>query len=224
MKRTKLADRKLPSYTRGEELFNSVSHIIGAVIGAVALAFCLIVSVQHQDVYSIVSSIVFGASLILLYTMSSIYHGLNPKYKAKKIFQILDHCTIFILIAGTYTPFTLCSFRRYDLKLGWTMFIVIWTLALIGIILNSIDLKKFQVFSMICYLLMGWCIVLKINILPEVLGTKGLALLLIGGIFYTLGAVLYLIGKKKKWMHSIFHINCVLGSISHILCILLYVL
>lgn len=223
MQRTKLDDRVLPNYSRGEEIFNSVSHIVGGVIGIAALVLCVIMAAYHRDAYAVVSAAIFGASLIILYTMSSIYHGLSPKLKAKKVFQILDHCSVFILIAGTYTPFTLCTLRRYDTTLGWTMFGIIWGIALIGIILNSIDLKKFQAFSMICYLGMGWAIVFKANILPQLLTSTGFALLIIGGLFYTVGAMLYGIGKKKKWMHSIFHINCVIGSILHILCILFYV-
>ena len=223
MKRTKLKDRVLPTYTKGEEIFNMVSHIVGAPLGIVAIVLGVIFSAINKNGYGIASSIVYGITLILLYTMSSIYHGLNPKLKAKKIFQIIDHCSIFLLIAGTYTPFALCTLREYSPAVGWTIFGIMWGMAAIGITLNAIDLKKFKAFSMICYLCMGWCIIVKIGVVLEELGTTGFALLLSGGIVYPVGAIFYGLGKKKKWMHSIFHLACVVGSLLQLICILLYV-
>lgn len=134
--------------------------------------------------------------MILLYTMSSIYHGLSPKIKGKKVMQILDHCSIFLLIAGSYTPFTLCTLRQYDIATGWAIFGIIWGMAAIGIILNSIDLKKYKKFSMICYLVMGWCIIIKAPLLPRLLGNAGCTLLVSGGVIYTVGAILYGIRKE----------------------------
>ena len=223
MVRTKLQNRELPKYSKGEEIFNMVSHMVGAVIGVTALVLCVIFASIHKNVYGIVSSAIFGVSLILLYTMSSIYHGLNPERPSKKVLQVMDHCSIFLLIAGSYTPFALCTLREYDPALGWSIFGIVWALAIIGIVLNSIDLKKFKIFSMICYLVMGWCIIFKGYILPELLGTTGFILLLTGGIIYTIGAILYGVGKKHKWVHSIFHIACIIGSLLHFLCVLLYV-
>ena len=156
--------------------------------------------------------------------MSSIYHGLKRGSTAKKVFQILDHCTIFLLIAGSYTPFLLCTFREYSTSLGWWMFAIIWGFAIIGIILNSIDLKRYKVFSMICYLVMGWCIIVKASLLPKLLGAAGTTLLVAGGIAYTIGAIFYMLGKKKKYIHSIFHLFIVLGSVLQFFCILLYVM
>ena len=143
---------------------------------------------------------------------------------AKKIFQIFDHCSIFLLIAGSYTPFCLLTFFFFFRSLGWGMFSVIWISALIGILLNAIDIKKYKVISMICYLLMGWCIILKANLLPTLLGKGGFLLLLSGGIAYTIGAVLYGVGKRIKYMHSVFHLFIVLGSLLHFFCILFYVI
>lgn len=224
MHRTKLADRVLPTYTKGEEIFNMVSHIVGASLGVVALVLGIIFSAIHRNGAGIAASIVYGITLILLYTMSSIYHGLKPTLKAKKVFQVIDHCSIFLLIAGTYTPFCLCTLRNYDAAIGWTIFGIVWGLAVIGIVLNSIDLKRYKVFSMICYLVMGWCIIAKINVVIEALGIIGFSLLLGGGIVYTIGAIFYGVGRKRKWMHSVFHLACVLGSLLQLLCILLYVL
>lgn len=224
MKRTKLADRILPFYTKGEEIFNMTSHIVGGVLGIVALVLCVIFSSLHGNCYGVVSSVIFGVTMIVLYTMSSLYHGLKPNTKAKKVFQILDHCAIFLLIAGSYTPFALCTLRESNTAVGWTIFGVIWATAALGIVLNSIDLKKYKAFSMICYLLMGWCIIFKINVLIEKLGFSGILLLVLGGVVYTIGAMLYAIGKKKKYIHSIFHLFIFAGSLLHFLCILLYVI
>lgn len=224
MTRTKLKDRKLPIYTKGEEIFNMTSHIIGGAFGIIALIICVIFSIIHKSGYAIISSIIYGSSMILLYTMSSIYHGLKPKGTAKKVFQILDHCSIFLLIAGSYTPFCLITFREYNPVLGWTIFGIIWGIAILGIVLNSIDLKKYRVFSMICYLGMGWCIIFTANLLPKLLGILGLVLLVTGGIAYTIGAILYGLGVKKKYMHSVFHLFILLGSILQFFCILLYVI
>ena len=224
MKRTKLRDRILPKYTKGEEIFNMTSHIVGGALGIVALVLCVVFAAVHGNGYGVVSGAIYGITMVILYTMSSIYHGLNPKRKAKKVFQVLDHCSIYLLIAGSYTPFALCTLREYSTALGWTIFGVIWFVAILGIILNSIDLKKFRVFSMICYLVMGWCIVFKINLLPELLGTAGFVLLLLGGLAYTIGAILYGLGKKHKYMHSVFHLFILLGSLLQFFTILLYVM
>ena len=224
MKRTKLKDRILPTYTKGEEIFNMVSHIVGGAFGIVTLVLCVIFSAIHRDGYAVISSIIYGISMIVLYTMSSIYHGLKPERKAKKVFQVLDHCSIFLLIAGSYTPFCLVTFREYNPILGWTIFGIIWAMAILGITLNAIDIKKYKIFSMICYLGMGWCVIFTVNLLPKLLGIPGLILLVTGGIAYTIGAILYGIGKKKKYVHSIFHLFIVLGSILQFFSIFLYVI
>ena len=223
MKRTKLSERILPTYTKGEEIFNMVSHIVGGAFGIVATALCVIFAALHSNVYGVVSGAIYGTTMIILYTMSSIYHGLRPN-KAKKVFQILDHCTIFLLIAGSYTPFALCTFREYNTALGWTLFGIIWAMAVLGIVLNAIDLKKYKKFSMICYLAMGWCIIIKFPLLIKLLGIPGTILLVLGGISYTIGAVLYGIGKKKKYIHSIFHLFIVLASVLQFFSIILYVM
>lgn len=224
MTRTKIADRVLPQYTKGEEIFNMVTHIVGGALGIVAIVLCVVRAALHHNVYGVISGAIFGTTMVILYTMSSVYHGLSPKLKGKKVMQVLDHCTIFLLIAGTYTPFSFCTLREYNVAVGWTIFGIIWGVAILGIVLNAIDLKKYKIFSMICYLLMGWCIIIKANVLPSLLGKAGFALLLIGGIVYTIGAILYGVGKKYKYVHSIFHLCIVVGSLLHFICILLYVM
>ena len=216
MTRTKLKDRILPTYTKGEEIFNMTTHIV-------AIVLCIVFASIHRNVYGIISGTIFGISMTLLYVSSSIYHGLRVG-TAKKVFQILDHCAIFLLIAGSYTPFALCTLREYNTALGWTIFGIIWGFAILGIVLNSIDLKKYNIFSMSCYLVMGWCIIFKVNILPKLLGTVGVILLVSGGVVYTIGAILYGVGRKHKYVHSIFHLCILLASLLHFLCILLYVM
>ena len=223
MSRTKLADRVLPRYSKEEEIINMVSHIVGGAFGIWALVSCIYVSVKEGDIFSLISSIVYGLSMIFLYCMSSIYHGLNVSI-AKKVFQIIDHCAVFILIAGTYTPILLCGVRKFSPVTSYVMLAAVWAVTALGIVLNSIDLKKFRVFSMICYILMGWCIMIRIRLLPQLLTFNGFMLLLIGGIVYTIGAVLYIVGKKHKWRHSIFHIACVIASLLHFFCIFFYVI
>ena len=224
MKRTKLRDRILPTYTRGEEIFNMVSHIVGGAFGIVATVLCIVFAAVHGNGYGVVSGAIYGTTMILLYTMSSIYHGLKSNGTAKKVFQVIDHCSIFLLIAGSYTPFALCTFREYNTALGWVIFGIIWAFAVLGIVLNSIDLKKYRLFSMICYLAMGWCVIIKAPLLPKLLGITGTVLLVLGGIAYTVGAIFYGLGKKRKYRHSIFHLFILLGSILQFFTILLYVM
>lgn len=223
MHRTKLKDRELPTYTKGEEIFNMVSHIVGGAIGLIGMVLCIIFSAIHQNSYAIVGSIIYGISMIFLYTMSSIYHGLKPTRKAKKVMQILDHCTIYVLIAGTYTPILLSSIMKVDQVAAWTMLAIVWIFAILGIVLNAIDLKQFRVFSMICYIAMGWCIIFRIDLVIKSLGMTGFILILIGGIIYTLGTILYGIGKKVKYMHSMFHLCVVIGTLLQLIAIILYV-
>ena len=225
MKRTKLADRTLPPYTRGEEIFNMVSHIVGGALGVVVCALCVVKAFLNFDAYQVVGAFIYGFSMIILYTISSIYHGLIP-ITAKKVFQVIDHCSIFILIAGTYTPIALTALREYSTAFGWVIFGIVWGVSALGITLNAIDLKKYNVFSIICYLALGWCIIFSGKYAIEAIGLKGFMWLLSGGISYTVGAVLYAIAGKKgtPYMHSVFHIFVVIGSLLQFFAILFYVL
>ena len=223
MKRTKIADRVLPTYTKGEEIFNMTSHIVGGGLGIIGMILCIIMAAKHHNAYAIIGSIIYGLSLITLYTISSVYHGLSPKIKAKKVLQILDHCSIYILIAGCYTPILLTSIRVVDSATAWWIFAVVWILAAIGITLNAIDLESTKIFSMICYLLMGWCIIFKFKVLLDAVPTGGIIFLVLGGIAYTVGTIFYGLGTKIKYFHSIFHLLILLGSILQFFCIFLYV-
>lgn len=221
MKRTGLKNRKLPDYTRGEEIFNMVSHIVGGAFGIVALVLCLITSILKGNPWSIVSSVVYGVSMVLLYTMSSVYHGLLPEM-AKKVMQVLDHCTIYLLIAGTYTPIALCAIRPGYPAWGWALFGGVWAIAIVAIVFTAIDLKKYAVLSMICYIGMGWAIIFFAKQALQALTFPGFLLLLLGGIAYTVGSILYGLGKRRKWMHSVFHIFVDLGALLQFFCVLFY--
>ena len=220
-KRTKLADRSLPNYYRGEEIMNMVTHIVGGALGVVALPLCVIFAALHGNVYGVVGGAIYGFCMIAMYCLSSVYHGLRPGM-GKKVLQVLDHCTIYFLIAGTYTVIALSALRPVYPVLAWGMFGFQWALSALSVTLTAIDLKKYQAFSMICYICMGWAILPFVGQAREVLTDTGFGLLLAGGISYTIGAVLYGIGSKKHWMHSVFHIFVVLGSLLQFLCILFY--
>ena len=221
--RTKIKDRILPVYTVGEEIFNMVSHIVGGAVGVATLTVCVIIAALKGSVAGVISSAMFGASMIILYTMSSIYHGLRGE-TAKKVFQVIDHCTIYFLIAGTYTPMLICALRRTAPVAAWITLGAVWGLTALAVTLTAIDLKKYKVFSMICYIAIGWSIIFSIGKMYAALGAAGFWLLLSGGIAYTSGVVFYKLGKDIKYFHSIFHLFTLAGSILHALCVIFYVL
>lgn len=223
MKRTKLKDRMLPDYSKGEELMNTLTHIVGAALGVTALVLCILEAASNGNVWGVVGSSVYGASMIALYCVSSVYHGLKPGM-GKKVMQVIDHCTIYLLIAGTYTPIVLSAIRPAYPGIAWGLLAFVWGLAILAVVLTAIDLKKYNVFSMICYIGIGWAVLPFLKQTLQVLTLPGFLLLLAGGIAYTIGAVLYGIGGKVKWMHGVFHVFVVLGSALQFFSILGYAL
>jgi len=221
MKRTKLIDRKLPGYTRGEEIMNMVTHIVGGGIGIVALTLCVIFAALHGNVYGIVTSAVYGTSMITMFTISSVYHGLKPTM-GKKVMQVIDHCTIYFLIAGTYTVIVLSAIRPVYPWLGWGLFAFEWAMVALATTFTAIDHHRYGAFSMVCYIGMGWAVIPFWRQALEVLTLPGFLLLLFGGIAYTIGSILYGLGSKRKWMHSVFHIFVDLGALLQFLSVLLY--
>ena len=207
-----------PKYTLGEELFNSISHGVGVLLSIAALVLLIVFGAKSGVGYNLAAGIVYGISLLVLYTMSMVYHIVQGK-KGKAVMRIFDHCSIFVLIAGTYTPYLLVTL---DKTLGWVMFGIIWAMAVIGIILNSIDLEKFRIFSLVCYVVMGWAIIFTIKPIISARPFMGVFLLVLGGIIYTVGVIFYVL-KKYKYMHSVWHLFVLGGSICHYLSILLYV-
>ena len=221
MKRTKLKNRCLPSYTRGEERMNMVTHIAGGGLAVLGSIFCILkaCSMNPSD---LIGAVIYCVSLIGVYTMSSIYHGLRTD-TSKKVMQVIDHCAIYFLIAGTYTPIMVTGFLPVFPKIACGLLTMQWGLAAIAVTLTAIDLKKYTVFSMICYIGMGWAVIPFWRQALEVLTVKGFGLLLAGGIAYTIGAVLFGLGKKLRWMHGVFHIFVILGSLFQYFAILGYV-
>ena len=210
----------IPQYTLGEELMNSISHGVGALMGLTALVLCIVRSCSPLDGYKLASGIVFGLTTTLLYLMSCLYHALKVN-RAKRVFRVIDHCTIFLLIAGTYTPYTLITLRGLT---GWLLFGIVWGVGILGIVLNAVSLKRFAKLSVACYIALGWVVIFASRQLIASLDRPGLWLLLGGGIAYTIGAVLYGIGAKKRYFHSIFHFFCLIGTMLHFFSIYFYVL
>ncbi len=223
MKRIKLQDRILPCYTHGEEIMNMVTHIVGGGLAVMALLLCLFRAAHTGSTTGVVCSLVYGLSMIGVYSISSIYHGLHPGM-GKKVMQVIDHCAIYFLIAGTYTPIVLCAIAPVYPAIGCGLFLWQWVLAVVATVLTAIDLKKYRVFSMICYVGMGWSIIFFLPQTLSCISPIGFGFLLAGGIAYTVGAILFGLGKRLPWMHSVFHIFVVIGSILHLITILCFVL
>ncbi len=222
-RRTPLDQRRLPAYTRGEEIFNFVSHVVGGGVAVILLVLCVVRASLHRDPWAIVSSAIYGLSLVSVYSVSSVYHGLRP-LRAKKVMQVLDHCTIYFLILGSYLPILLCAIRPVSAVTAWLLFGVILALTALAVTFTAIDLKRYRVLSMICYVGLGWCIVFAAPVALRALSRPALLWLLAGGIAYTVGAVLYGLGVRKRYMHGVFHIFVILGSVLQFVCIYRYVI
>lgn len=223
MSRMPLKDRKLPNYTRGNEIANMVTHIIGGALGIVVLVLAVVIAALHHDPWGVVGGAIYGVTMIALYTVSSVYHGLRPGM-GKKVMQVIDHCTIFFLIAGSYTPILLTGIRPNHPVVAWLIFGAEWGFAALATVFTAIDHKKYAALAMTGYLGMGWFVVVAIRPTLEALSWAGFWWLLAGGISYTIGAVMYGVGSKKPVMHTVFHVFVVLGSALHAVCILGYVL
>ena len=215
-----MSEIKLPDYKLSEELMNSITHGIGAGLGIAALVLCLVKSAAHGNPSAVVASALYGAGVIMVFTISCIYHAL-ARNKGKKVMRVIDHCDIFFMIACTYMPYCLVSLRGVA---GWVLFGIVWGLAALGIVFNAVNLEKYSVPSTIVYVLLGWSIIVLYKPLVAAISLEGAMYLIGGGILYTIGAVLYALGKKKRYMHSVFHVFVIAGSILHFFSIYLYVI
>lgn len=205
-------------YTKWEEIANAVIHGIGILFGIFALVFLIVTHYKSSDLYDMISYIVYGSSLIILYLASTLYHGI-PIQKAKIHLRKFDHASIFILIAGTYTPISMIALRG---KLGWTILITIWAIALLGIIFKVFFINKLKIISVIMYLAMGWLIIFAIKPLIIALSVKSIVFMIIGGLFYTVGVLFYALQSVGfKYSHSIWHLFVLAGSIFHFIMIYL---
>ena len=212
-------------YTVGEEIFNSVTHGIGAIFSIVALCLMVTFSALNGGTsIDIISFSIYGASLIILYTMSTLYHAITNE-KAKKVLRIIDHSSVYLLIAGSYTPFALSILKNQDEK-RIIILIFVWLLAIIGTVLYSIFKQKIKIFNIISYIIMGWAVSLLLPELNNVFTTLNikccLYLLIAGGITYTAGIIFYAI-KKVKYFHSIWHLFVLSGSILHFIAVMIYI-
>ncbi len=205
-----------PIYTKGEEIFNAVSHIVG---GAFGLAALITLSVLAKNAVGLAAVIAFGISVIILYTMSALYHFL-PQGRAKRVFRIFDHCTIFLLIAGTYTP--CCLIPLYGTTVGWIVFGAEWACAVGGVVMNAIAMnnKVVKGISMALYVVMGWAAIAFMPALYRAVSAASFWLLLLGGIAYTAGIAFFAFGKRVRYFHSVWHLFVLLGTALQFLSIL----
>ena len=199
----------IPNYTLGEEIFNAISHGIGGLLSVITLIMMLL---KAKTPLAIVSVSVFGFAMIVLYVISCVYHALSKRVKGKKVLRVIDHCNVFFLVLGTYVPVSLLGVGGW---LGWTLLGVVFAFAATGISLNGVNVEKFKVSSVICHLVCGWSILFGVPALLQSIGWAGVYWLVAGGAAYTIGSVLYGIGSKKKYIHSVFHIFCLLGTACH---------
>lgn len=211
--------RNLGSYSVGEEIAHSLTHGIGFGLGVAALVVLVVVAVRNGDAVQTVAATIYGSTLVLLYAASTLYHAL-PRGRAKHVFNILDHSGIFLLIAGTYTPFTLVTLRG---GWGWSLFGVIWGCAVLGIVIESVWMGKVRRPQLVLYLLMGWAAVVAIRPLLGNLEPGGLYLLFGGGLAYSLGVVFYA-WRGFRYHHAIWHVFVLAGSVLHFFAVLFYVL
>lgn len=210
----------IPSYTLSEELINSISHGIAAAFSIWGLVM-LIIKASNEGAMAVTTVTLFGATMILLYTISCIYHALSPRIIGKKVLRVIDHCNVFLLVFGTIIPIALVGMKGVC---GWVYFCIVGFVTLLGIIFSAVDVDKNEKIEVVCHLVNGWSAVLLIKPLIAGVGVAGLIFIILGGVMYSIGALLYGLGSKKKYMHSVFHFFCIAGSIFHYLAIYLYVL
>lgn len=218
MKGMMLVEKSKKLYTVGEEVANAVTHGIGTLLSIAACVLLIVFAAQSGSAMKVVCASIYGACLIILFLMSTLYHAIVPE-KAKRVFRIFDHTSIFVLIAGSYTPIALVTLGG---ALGWTIFGIVWGVSVLGIVLNSISIERFKRFSMILYVALGWCVIFVIKTVLEKLPLPAFLLLLAGGIAYTLGIVFYKM-KNVKYMHSVWHLFVLAGAILQYFCVQLYV-
>lgn len=220
---SKLDSIKLANYTRGEDWFNSISHMVGGGLSIIALVLCLIKSIMSGRADYIIVSIIYGISMIGTYSCSSVYHALRPN-RGKKAMRMVDHAMIFPMIAGTITPLAVIGIIPINKVLGLVILIVAWTAVAVGIPLTFTTFNKTKGVRMTLYLAMGWMVLISLKTLTEFLPTAAIGFLVGGGVAYTVGAIIYGIGSKKKYFHGIFHLFVIIGSILHFVVIYGYAL
>ena len=199
----------IPHYTVGEEIFNAVSHGLGALLGVAALVLMVI---KARGILPEITVTMFGVAIVQLYTISCIYHALSPQLKGKKVMRVIDHCNVYLLVLCTYLPAALLGVGG---RIGWLLLGIVFVFTVLGIIFTAVDVDRYQVISVICHLLSGWSILFGIPALLQSIGPHGLVYFILGGVMYSIGAILYGLGKTKKYRHCVFHVFCLLGTFFH---------
>ncbi len=208
----------LPGYSLSEELINAISHGLGALLGLAALVLLLL---RARGAAAVVSVSLFGLAMIQLYTISCIYHALSPRLKGKKVLRVIDHCNVYLLVLGTYIPVSLLGVGGAR---GWILLGLVLAFSVPGITFTAIDVDRYQVVSVLCHLLSGWSILFGVRDLLGSVGAPGLTWMVLGGVMYTIGSVLYGLGKRKKYRHCVFHVFCLLGTFCHFWSVYAYLL
>ena len=201
-----------PRYTKGEEVLNVLTHAAGAAFGVFVLVYGIIRTASTANAGFIAAAIAAGVCMIITYAVSAVYHALKPN-RAKGVLRVIDHCTIYLLIMGTYAGIMVIGILPVFRTAGLTVLMIQWTVGALAIILTAVNMKKFAVFSMICYIVLGWCIMAIPHLVIRAVGLNAFLWFLGGGLAYTAGSVLYAIGRKKRYIHGVFHIFCLLGSV-----------
>lgn len=205
-----------PRYTLGEEIVNAITHGVGA---ALAIAGLVLLIIKADSAMGVVTGIIYASIMIVLYVISCIYHSLSFRIKGKKVLRVLDHCNIQLMVAGTYTPICLSMLGG---TLGWVMFGIVWAVTIVAVVFNCLNVEKYKVVSIVCNLLLGWAALFIIKPLIAACPSTGLSLLIWGGVVYSIGAILYGLGHKVRYMHSVFHFFVIGGSLLHYLMIFFY--
>ncbi|MBR2588849.1 hemolysin III family protein [Candidatus Saccharibacteria bacterium] len=208
----------IPKYTLGEEIFNSISHGIAAGLSVAALVLMVI---KASTGMAEVAVSLFGAMMIILYTISCVYHALSRNLKGKKVLRVIDHCNVYLLVFATYIP---VAWLGVGGALGWVMFGAVGAIVTVGVVFSAISVDKFQKLEVICHLTSGWASLLVLPVLLEHMGLGGVVFLILGGAMYSIGALLYMLGKNIKYMHSVFHLFCIAGTFFHFWCVYIYLL
>ena len=217
VKKIKNKEEVKPKYTLGEEITNAITHGVGA---ALAIAGLVLLIIKANSAIGVVTGVIYASIMIVLYVISCVYHSLSFRIKGKKVLRILDHCNIQLMVAGTYTPICLSLLGG---ALGWTMFGIVWAVTVVAVVFNCLNVEKFKVVSIFCNLLLGWAALFIMKPLVAACPGTGLALLIWGGVVYSIGAILYGLGHKVRYMHSLFHFFVIGGSILHYFMIFFYV-
>ncbi|MBQ6065439.1 MAG: hemolysin III family protein [Clostridia bacterium] len=223
--RTALADRTLPDYTHHEELFNMITHIVGGAFALSVLVVCAVFAALHNNIPGVISGVAYGLSMMVVYVVSSVYHGLNPHRagKGKRVMQVIDHCDIYGLIVGSFAPVALTGLKEHAPVKAWIAFGAVCAVSVVGIVFTAIDFKKYGVISYGAYFLAGWSVLSTVRDLHAVFSREFIILLIAGGLVYTFGMIFYVLEKKRyKYCHSVFHIFILAGSVLHFIAIFKY--